>query len=267
MNEPIFSIQTADSPLIAAAIHDGSRIRPELHPYLALDTAGRLREEDPHTARWTRVAPTRIIGLHSRFEVDLNRARPKAIYLTPEDAWGLTVWKEALPDEVINRSLASYDAFYGEIKKVLTTIVEKHGSFVVYDLHSYNHRREGANGQEADPKENPEVNIGTANMNRQRWAPVVDQFIDDLRSFPIRGRHLDVRENVKFKGGYFSQWIHEQFPEESCVMAIEFKKIFMNEWTGEVYPGWLEAIQDALTSTVPGVLKARESVQVNQLQR
>lgn len=267
MNQPIFSIQAGDSPLVAAAIHDGSRIRAELHSYLALDGPGRLREEDPHTAVWARIAPTHLIGLQSRFEVDLNRPRPKAVYQTPEDAWGLTVWKENLPDEIVNRSLEGYDAFYTELKKVLIRLVEKHGNFVVYDLHSYNHLRQGVEGPEADPLENPEVNIGTGNMNRQRWAPVVEQFMIDLHTYDFQGRHLDVRENIKFKGGYFSQWIYEQFPDESCVMAIEFKKFFMNEWTGEVYPGALEAISDALKSTIPTVLKAREKVSVKQMQR
>ena len=39
-------------------------------------------QEDPFTGIWTTVAPTRLIGLHSRFEVDFNRPRDKAVYLT-----------------------------------------------------------------------------------------------------------------------------------------------------------------------------------------
>jgi N-formylglutamate amidohydrolase len=260
MSEPIFSIHTGDSPLVAAAIHDGSRIRPELNLYLALDAPARLLEEDPHTAVWASIAPTQITGLQSRFEVDLNRPRAKAVYRTPDDAWGLNVWDQSLPEEVVARSLLGYDAFYTELKTVLTRIADKYGSFVVYDLHSYNHRRQGINGPEADPQENPEVNIGTGNMNRERWAPVVEQFMNDLRSYDYEGRKLDVRENVKFRGGYFSQWIYEHFADAACVMAIEFKKFFMNEWTGEVYPGAVEAIRDALTSTIPGVLSARKKV-------
>jgi N-formylglutamate amidohydrolase len=189
------------------------------------------------------------------------------VYLTPADAWGLHVWKSTLPEEVVKRSLEGYDAFYREVKKVLTSIVDKYGCFVVYDLHSYNHRREGANGPEADLQENPEVNIGTGNMNRQLWAPVVEQFMHDLRSYDFMGRHLDVRENVKFKGGYFSQWVYEHFADSGCVMAIEFKKFFMDEWTGKVYPGVAEAIQDALTSTIPGVLRTCEQVAAQQMQK
>jgi hypothetical protein len=128
------------------------------------------------------------------------------------------------------------------------------GRFVVLDLHTYNHRREGPEGPSADPTANPEVNVGTGTLNRQRWAPVVDRFIADLRGFDFLGRHLDVRENVKFRGGQFSRWIHETFPEAACSLAIEFKKFFMDEWTGEPDRVQVEAIRRALQSTVPGMI-------------
>jgi len=92
-------------------------------------------------------------------------------------------------------------------------------------------------------------------MARERWASIVDRFMADLSSFDFLGRHLDVRENVKFKGGQFSRWIHETFPETGCAIAIEFKKFFMNEWTGKLYHEQFDAIKGALKSTVPGVLE------------
>ena len=48
----------------------------------------------------------------------------------------------------------------------------------------------------------------------------------------VGGRELDVRENVKFRGGYLSWWIHEHYPEQGLALAIEVKKFFMDEWTG-----------------------------------
>ena len=92
-------------------------------------------------------------------------------------------------------------------------------------------------------------------MDRDRWVPVVDRFITDLRQFDYRGRHLDVRENVKFRGGHFPRWIHQQFPDSGCALAIEFKKFFMDEWSGSLFPADHKAILEALRSTVPGVLE------------
>src|SRR4029079_3947295 len=107
--------------------------------------------------------------------------------------------------------LADYDMFYEAAEAALRALVQMHGRIVVLDLHTYNHRREGCDRQIANPRENPEVNIGTGSMDRRRWAPVVDGFISDLRNQSFLGRRLDVRENVKFRGGHFSRWIHETF--------------------------------------------------------
>ena len=117
--------------------------------------------------------------------------------------------------ELIERSLEEYDRFYAEVKRFFTDLKRRFGQFVVFDVHSYNCLREGPDRPSADPALNPEVNIGTGTMDRERWASIVDRFMSDLRTFDFLGRHLDVRENVKFKGGQFSRWIHETFPESA----------------------------------------------------
>ncbi len=251
----IWSLKKGESPLIATAIHDGHDLRDEVAAIMKLSDKDRLREEDPYTSHWVDVAETNIVALRSRFEFDLNRPYEKAVYVTPEDCWGLDVWKERPSDEIIERSLAEYDAFYSQIKELFTETQKKFGKFVVFDIHSYNHRRYGTDAPPESTEENPEVNIGTGTMNREKWSPVVDRFIEDLRSFDFMGRSLNVRENVKFKGGYQAKWTHENFPETGCVLAIEFKKFWMDEWTGEKDENKIEAIHNALSSTVPGVLE------------
>jgi N-formylglutamate amidohydrolase len=242
-------------PLIAAAIHDGHSVRSDLAGQLALSDSQRLREEDPFTARWTNVSQTRIIGLRSRFEVDLNRPRENAVYRNPEDAWGLAVWKDALAPEQLAESLASYDAFYSSVDTLLREALRVFPALVVFDLHSYNHRREGPDQPAAAAELNPEINVGTGTMDRSRWASIVDRVIHDLGNFDFAGRKLDVRENVRFQGGQFPRWIHQNFPHNVCALAIEAKKFFMDEWTGA--PDWtqIELVQQALESTVPGILE------------
>lgn len=249
----IWSIKAGKSPVIAAAIHNGHEIRDEISELFNLSESERLREEDPYTGDWTSIAETRIIGLNSRFEVDLNRQREKAVYIEPEDAWGLQVWKSKPSKEIIKRSLLEYDAFYNETFNVLKDLQRQFGKFVVFDLHSYNHMRGGSDDQPADPTSNPEVNIGTGTLDRERWATIIDRIMSDLHNFNYLGRHLDVRENVKFKGGNFSKWINENFNHTGCAIAIEFKKFFMNEWTGEPDKVQLETIHQALKSTIAGV--------------
>ena len=260
MSDP-FSIVAGPGPLVAAAVHDGHAVHPETLPHFALDDAGRLREEDPFTGELTDVAPTRVVGRRSRFEIDLNRPRDRALYRTPADAWGLDVWGGPVPDGVAERSLTTYDAFYDAVEKLLSMKVQEFGSVVVYDLHSYNHRREGPDGPAADPDANPEVNVGTGTLDRGRWGGLVDRFMADLRDgAEAAGLHgLDVRENVKFQGGHFSQWVHETFGSAACVLAVEFKKTFMDEWTGEPDRAHLWQLREALAHTVPGALEARQT--------
>ena len=242
-------------PIVAVALHDGHYVRPEVEQLLAISHRDRLREEDPYTASWTDIAKTKVVVLRSRFELDLNRPRDRAIYLQPKHAWGLKVWQEPLPQALIDESLALYDAFYATIKRICQQLEQRYGRFVIYDLHTYNHYRQGVDAPPAAELYNPEINLGTGTLNRQYWQPVVERFIYDMRHFDFFGRQLDVRENVKFQGGYFSQWVHQHFPHSGCVLAIEVKKFFMNEWTGKLDDAKMSAIHEALKLSVSGVLE------------
>ncbi|MFC1960850.1 N-formylglutamate amidohydrolase [Chloroflexota bacterium] len=253
--EQIWQLIQGNSPLVAAAIHDGHMLRPEVAEIMSLSDAERLREEDPFTASWTSITDNQLIGTHSRFEVDLNRPREKAVYIQPEDAWGLQVWKETPPSKIVNQSLVNYDAFYEEAHRLFTELENQFGHFVVFDLHSYNHRRDGTDGAPADPEANPEVNFGTGTLNREHWGSIVESFIGDLSAFNFLGRQLDVRENIKFRGGQLGRWTHEHFPNSGCALSIEFKKFFMNEWTGIPDETQVEAIRQGLQSTIPGILQ------------
>jgi N-formylglutamate deformylase len=254
-----FTIELGDGPLVAVAIHDGHEVRPEVAALLALSGTERLREEDPFTRYWVDVASTRVVVHRSRFEVDLNRPRAAAVYQVPADAWGLEVWRAPPPRPLVERSLAQYDTFYAALERLLAGKIRRHGRCVVYDLHSYNHRREGPAAQPADPAANPQINVGTGSMDRALWAPVVERFLADLRASPVLGEPLDVRENVKFKGGALAAFVHRTFPETACALAIEVKKFFMDEWTGEPDLATIEAVRAALASAARGTRETLEA--------
>ena len=253
MTPPLWQTELGDGPLVACAIHDGHATRPEVTALLRLDSTARRYEEDPYTSAWTTVATTLIIGRRSRFEVDLNRPREKAVYLTPADAWGLDVWKSPPPADAVNRSLAAYDDFYAHLRLLLDRLVARHGRVVVFDLHSYNHVRQGAGGQSANPQENPEINLGTGSMDRAYWSRIIEPWLAEMRQYDYLGRSLDVRENVRFFGGHFPTWIHQNFPGTVCALAIEVKKFFMDEWTGQLDADKHQAIGQALARAAAGV--------------
>ena len=248
-----WSIEVGDGPVVAAAIHAGHEVRPDVAEWLAATDADRLREEDPLTGLWTTVGDSAIRVFRSRFEVDLNRPRDQAIALDPKTSWGLTVWRDRPPEHVLERSLEEYDAFYEDMRVLFDRLTREWNSVFVLDLHSYNHRRDGPDRPAQSLVATPEINVGTGSLDRPRWASLVDRFIAALRVQEYEGRILDVRENVRFRGGHFSRWLHEKYPATVCVLALEFKKIFMDEWIGTADIMALEDIRVALRNAVNNV--------------
>jgi N-formylglutamate deformylase len=240
-------------PIVATAIHAGHDLRPAIAECSALADAVRLREEDPFTDRLTTIGGSTVVVHRSRFEVDLNRPRADAVYQLPDDAWGLDLWRVPPSVEEIERSRHLYDEFYDALGQRLDALASR-GPFVVLDLHSYNHRRDGAH-EPAAAEANPEINVGTGALDRARWGNLVDRFIATLAACDIDGHRLDARENVRFRGGELSRWVAQRYPGSGCALAIEFKKVFMDEWTGELDERHLGQLGDALVSVVPALLE------------
>jgi N-formylglutamate amidohydrolase len=248
------------SPVIGVCLHSGHDMRPELIPYLAIDEQTRIREEDPFTDYWAGACGTFAVVRRSRFEVDLNRRIEEAICVQPADCWNLGIWKQPIPDSMRERSLAEHTAFYRMLDELLDELVERHGRFVIYDFHSYNHRRAGQQAPPADPGANPEINVGTGSMESDYWAPVVEAFMERLSKSHLAERRLDVRENVNFRGGFLAQHVHDRYPRRGCVLAIEVKKFFMDEWTGVTDLDQIAELRVAFENTIPAVIAGLEQL-------
>ncbi len=244
----LWRIQLGDDPVLATAIHDGNGLRDEVRAAMKLDDPDRLREEDPFTGQAVEALATHIVAARSRFEFDLNRASDSAIYRTPDMAWGLDIWHAPPTEEVVARSLELHASYYRMLGSLLDDLAERHGRFVLLDVHSYNHRRDGPDADPTLQDDAPDINIGTFSMPRDYWAPVLDPVIEAMRGFDFNGRRLDVRENVAFQGkGEQTRFVHERYPEVGCAIAIEFKKFFMDEWSGTPDPAELAAMRGLIT--------------------
>ena len=249
-----FNVSGSDV-LMATAVHHGHDLRPGLAEVTALDDATRLREEDPHTGKIAARFANNVVVHRTRFEVDLNRERDEAVYRSPEDAWGLELWQRDLTGDEVSASLALYDRFYVDLAASLDGMVAGHGGFVLYDIHSYNHRRLGPEAPPDAEEESPIVNLGTGSLP-EKWKPVADAFLESLRSNTFDGARLDARENVRFEGRQLARWVHEKYGDVGCALAIELKKVFMDEWTGALDQSRLSSLGDALIATGPDVRRA-----------
>ena len=250
--ELVYHLHRAESPIIAAAIHDGHLIAAPLHEYMHLQEHERFREEDPYTSYMADLPVSRIMVDTSRFQTDLNRRREEAVYRRPEDAWGLTVWEPLPPEVMVAQLLAGYDRFYAEVAQLLQWTIALFGKFVLLDIHSYNHRRDDPS-EMADSHENPEVNVGTGH-NHEKWKQIGHAVARFLAHHHIDGRLVDARENIKFKGGGFAEWINSHYGEYGCVLSLEFKKTFMDEWTGRVDIAHRRQIRTMLWGCIPFLL-------------
>lgn len=237
------------SPYWVFAIHDGHEVDSALASCMAIASADRLREEDPFTAQIGNLPTNKFIVGTSRFQLDLNREKEDAVYLRPEQAWGLHVWKDSLPEERLDALYALYDELYQLVRQVIQKTIEKHGYFVVYDIHSYNVRRQGPH-EIVDTQSNPEINLGTAH-NQPKWSGLTRLFIESIRQQSRPDHNIDVRENVKFKGGKLSRFINREFGDHGCVFSIEFRKDFMDEWTGKPFIENIQFHNDVLLGTLP----------------
>ena len=243
-SERWWTVQRGPGPIVAAAIHDGNELRSEVAAAMILPDADRLREEDPFTGQAIVDVPTHIIVHRSRFEFDLNRGADGAVYETPEQCWGLKVWENPPGPALVAESLAIHAAYFRMLAALLDDVAERHERFVVLDVHSYNHRRDGPDGALTPQELAPDINLGTFSMPREQWAFLIDPLMESMRAFDFNGRHLDVRENIAFQGkGEQTRFVHERYPGRGCAIALEFKKFFMDEWSGEPDPAELAAMR------------------------
>jgi N-formylglutamate deformylase len=255
---------TAAGQVVFTAVHSGHDLRDEVAERMVLDETVRFREEDPFTDAIGAGVGSGLVMHRSRFEVDLNRPRATCVYQRPEDCWGLDVWRDGvLDDAVAERSRQVHDSWFAELGRRLD-VLSRRGPFVVFDVHSFNHRRDGADAAAAPQEQNPHVNVGTGSLDRQPWIPVVDAFMDSMARPLISslGARLDVRENVKFWGQNEARWAHRRWPDTACVLALEFKKVFMDEWTGQPDPTVVAELRAGLADATRAVEEALEDVEV-----
>ena len=229
---PPWEISRSSGPVIATAVHSGHQVRDELVPHLALADAERRREEDPLTDIWAGVGDDVFRARVSRFEVDLNRPEHEAVYLTPDDAWGLEVWRSPPAKEMVAASLAQRTEFYAMMRDWIESAIAEHGRVLLLDVHTYNHRRGGPDASPAPQERNPDIDLGLTTADESRFGDVVQALWQGLEG-RAGDRELDIRRNVRFPdGGHWPEWVFAEYGQDVCTVTLEYKKFFMDEWAG-----------------------------------
>ncbi|MCK4852709.1 MAG: N-formylglutamate amidohydrolase [Bacteroidales bacterium] len=230
------------------SMHSGHRVRREILEFLTVDAENRYREEDPFMDRFISDFPLRIYGRDSRFEYDLNRNPYKAIYDFDKPKWGLKVWNREIPEKERVESIKKHREFHGLLELVCKYLLQQHRYALLFDLHAYCYQREIK--QEWYEDERPEINIGTRAVNREIFDPAINCFIKNLYKTRIDGHPMRISENEIFLGGYLSRHLSRIYHDQLLVLSLEYKKIFMDEWTGKLYQSVLDKLVRDFTRAV-----------------
>lgn len=245
-------------PFIATAIHAGHTLRKELLPFMRISEGERFYEEDPFTDVMIKKCPSAVWGLDSRAEYDLNRDRDESVPLKPEMFWGLKVYEGELPPEMLRRSIEKYEAFYRFFGTLVTLIRERFGFCIVYDFHSYNIRRKEKEGHPSPPV----FNVGTEQLDRKKWAPLIDAWLKALGDISLSGQKTSVAENDVFfgRGGFCRALINGD--TDVLVLPTEIAKIYMDESTGTPFGDVIDELTGEIAIAVE--IHGRECLRLMQ---
>ena len=223
---------------------------------MALGPDQRMFEEDTGTDYMIQGASNSVWGLESRAVYDLNRTTDMALPLVPEKFWGTQVYTTAPSQEMNIRSLESHDAFYRAMGTLITLMLDLFGYCVVYDIHSYNISRQQAKGFESPPV----FNLGTAALDRSRWRPHIESWLDQMRKISLPGIKTTVAENEVFSGrGEFCKRL-SQWDPRILVLPTEVSKVYMDEMKGAIYPDVIKAVKNGITKAMTSHLAHLSSI-------
>lgn len=221
---------------VCGAVHNGNQFRKELWDNCIHTAYERWYEEDPATKEMVQTHPIVIAGCDSRFEYDLNREPERAIY---EDAWGKKLWHEPPPKKAIEKSLEKHNNFYRVVDALIRKIEDKFSICIVYDMHSYNWKRWD--------REVPTWNLGTSNVDRNRFEEDIESWRSILEKTPLPNRIKSTSKiNDTFYGnGYFLKHITNTF-HNTLVLATEISKVYCDELEQIMYPEVVHAVENYL---------------------
>jgi N-formylglutamate deformylase len=233
------------APIAGTAVHAGSLIREELQDALAVSKADRFREEDPATELFMKGLPIQVIALDSRFEYDVNRSEEKAIPLTPDMAWGLKVWKRDLTAAEKEVTLNKYHEFHSLMEIISDYLTSIAGKAYIFDMHSYCYQRDERLPWYENGK--PEINLGTEAINKEVFGQEICMLLEQFNQINVEGRKIRAAENEVFRGGYLARKLCARHYNKLAVFAVEFKKIFMDEWSGEIYTPVINELRNQIS--------------------
>lgn len=256
----VFSFKNMKNPYLGLAIHSGTRLPPELQKKCLLSDWEKSRIEDFRTEVFLEGMENHVYTEDSRFLYDLNRSKETCLYEKRGDLWGVNIdestlnkkerlelhkpiWTEPFSEELKKACLEKHDLFYAMLSFITEFFLKHNGTGLFFDMHSYNWKAR------SNPEKLPDVNLGTKFVDKRRHHEIISAWIRELEKIKIQGQNLVVAENALFKGGYLTRFISENYPD-IAILCSEFKKIYMDEDTTQIYTESMKELQQGINEAV-----------------
>ncbi len=179
------------------------------------------------------------------------------------------MWREPLNQFEREFSIEKWYEFHTFIDCAVEDAIERFGYAVVFDFHSYNYQRKGYVDWRTDDR--PVINLGTRHLNLDdQGTRVKDWFMDSIRQHTLLGEEMQVQENGVFYGGYLNRRLSHLYGPKVITLSVEYKKVYMDERTGEIFEDALEDLVRQMNDTIHGLadefaLPVRDRPEIPQL--
>jgi len=228
------------APIICTAIHSGTKLRTELLSTFLLSKEEQRYEEAPFTDDLISSFPIQLIANDSRFEYDLNRAKTLSTSYKP--ASGNKVWEKAFTKKQRLKSHAKHQSFYDVLEAIIRYVEKQFKNAIVFDIRTYNYQQIESNS--------PTFNVGTGQIDVERWQRVVTQFEKQLKNITLPNIDVSTATNEVFQGqGYLITHINAHF-DNTLVLPVDVKKVFMDESSNDTYPLVLEELKAGFKNAI-----------------
>lgn len=225
-------LRPGEGPLIAIAPHAGTRLDPELEPHLteaALSSHWRLHA--PWTGSMTSVAPTRIVALRSRYELELDESREAcAGRQRVAGAPDLRLWRSEPPEAVLERARFAWDAFHEHLGRIIEAVVAMRGHFIALVLRAPHAIPE--NAPHLEVPDMPEIIVQSGSLVDLRYQSLARRLTEQLGDGVVLGYPLEVREDAHDPGGHLTSWINRHHGAHGCAIAVELRKVVVDDASG-----------------------------------
>lgn len=226
-------------PSICTAIHAGHRLRKELSERSALDEQQRLQVESPATDAMISSFPITFVVLDSRIEYDLNRPLARCVHQRIREQ---NVWNKPLSKRQISTSHEKHRQFFRILDALIGQLERMFKACILFDIHSFNHQHR--------EREAPTFNIGTEQIDTDRWGSVINYFEKKLSKITLPNLQVSTAKDDLFYGrGYLTGHINSRF-ENTLVVPTAVQKIYMDEKSGDAFPLVLDELKEGMKHAI-----------------